>query len=371
MSPDQEDMSPLRILAVSRTHSGANDYAFVRAFRRAGHSVETVNPAEYIPGGWNSLVLRAVRRVLEQTMVETFNRAILAAAENTRPHLLFVFKGQWVRAETLDKLRGMGIVTINFYPDTGFRNHGRYLPDAIARYDWVFTTKSFGVDDLRENYGMPRSSYIDHGFDPEVHRPHVLSPEEERRYGCDVVFVGSRTPKKEGDLAHLIAHRPDLHYRIWGGCRWSFPIPPGARVDFGGILWGAEYAKALRGGKVALALLYEGDPGAPAPDNVTARTFEIPAAGGVMLHERTSVVADLFNENVEAVFFDDRDDLVAKVSGLIDAEATREAIATAGRQKVVDAAYSVDHRVAHILDTYRQCAADLSSESRRRREGSD
>src|SRR3954447_22970679 len=92
-----EATAPLRILAVSALWQGANDYAFVRAFRRTGHSVQVVSEAEISPK-WQSTSLRLVRRLLRAPIVKEFNRILLETAKELRPHLVFVFKGPLVTA---------------------------------------------------------------------------------------------------------------------------------------------------------------------------------------------------------------------------------------------------------------------------------
>ncbi|MEM0905726.1 MAG: glycosyltransferase [Pseudomonadota bacterium] len=347
---------PLRILAISRQTEGANDYAFVRAFRRAGHFVKVVNPTEYVPYGWTSGVLRYAKRALYGPATAAFNAAVVAEAEALRPHLFFVFKGQMVSADTVSAVRAMGVVAINFYPDTGFTSYGPFLAKAVSRYDFIYTTKEFGLTDLAENYGMPRAAYLNHAYDPEVHAAVPLQDDDWQRMEADVVFVGAQSPKKEAYLAHLIAARPDLTYRIWGGHRWQLPEAP--RVFFGGALSGFEYSKALRGGKIALALLYEGDKDAPQGDDVTARTFEIPAAGAFMLHERTEMAMALFHEDRECAFFGSADELVTKVDHYLARPDLRAAIAAAGQKRCESSHYSVDARVATIVDTTVRIAAE-------------
>lgn len=350
-----EGVGTLRILAVSRQWQGANDYAFVRAFRRAGHSVVVVDPASHIPPGWSAGPLRYARRAFYRPMARTFNEEILARALSFRPHLFFVFKGRDVAAETLRRVRAAGIVSINFYPDTGFRDHGPFLAEAVREYHWIFSTKPFSVDDLARNYGMPRASFLHHAFDPEVHRPVTLAPDELDTYGCDVTFVGSPTPKKERELAHLIRERPHLRYRIWGGNRWT--LPDAADVVVGGQLSGLEYAKAVAGAKVSLALLYEGDRSAPRGDEITARTFEIPAAGGFMLHERTEAALSLFEEDQECAFFSSPDELVAQVDRYLATPDERRRVACNGRNRVTRSGHSVDRRAEAVLKEYRRIAA--------------
>ena len=117
---DMPETGPLRILAVSALWQGANDYAFVRAFRRMGHSVRAISEREYLPS-WSSRPLRLVRRLLRKRIVADYNRALLREARMLRPDLFFVFKGALVKGETLRAIRDMGTICIQYYPGVSFR----------------------------------------------------------------------------------------------------------------------------------------------------------------------------------------------------------------------------------------------------------
>ena len=106
---------PLRILAVSALWQGANDYAFVRAFQRAGHSVSVMPVEWFVPSGWRRTGLRALRRLLRPILVREYTQALIAEAEYLQPDLFFVFKGTYVTSVALNAIRSMGAITVNFY----------------------------------------------------------------------------------------------------------------------------------------------------------------------------------------------------------------------------------------------------------------
>ena len=117
-------------------------------------------------------------------------------------------------------------------------------------------------------------------------------------------------------------------------------------------VFGIEYAKAIRASRINLAILSEQREGASSGDQITARTFEIPAAGGFMLHERTEEAMGYFEDGKECVFYADPDDLVAKIRYYLAHEDERAAIAAAGRRRCLSSGYSVDDRVDTVLAKY-------------------
>lgn len=344
--------APLRILAVAALEEGANDYAFVRAFRRAGHSVQVVPTENYIPR-WERKSLRALRRLLTPAFVAEYNQAMVRTAKSMRPDLLFVFKGQYLTKEAMDEIKATGTIAIQFYPDTGFADHGPYLPETIGRYDWVFTTKPAGIKDLKENYGANNASFVPHAFDPEVHAPVRVNERDKAQYQCDVSFIGNISPKKRKLAERVRNELPHINFKLWGARTWG-SVAALADCYQGAEVWGREYAKAIQESRINLGLLFEGGPSAPESDRLTARTFEIPAVGGFMLHERTDEAMRYFEDEKECAFYRDPDDLIGKIRYFLDHPEERRAIAKGGQERCLNSGYSVDDRVKTVLAKYHE-----------------
>lgn len=337
----------LRILALSATWQGGNDYAFVRAFQDLGHSVRVVNERTFVPQ-WRSRPLKALRRLMQARMAREYNDAILAEAQEFRPDLLFAFKAPWLFADTLSRLRQSGILCIQFYPDVSLSNHGPYLTKSIRHYDWVFTTKSFGLRDMADQFGIRAASFLPHGFDPHTHVPVDPAPSDVARYSCDASFIGNYSPGKHRLLAEVLRRAPGIDVKVWGAPRWSVL----GQAYQGCAVYGREYAKAIALSKVNLALLIERQAAASSGDLITARTFEIPGVGGFMLHQRTDEVTQFFEPGRECDVFSDPGEAAEKLRYYLDHPDERNAIAAAGRQRSLADGYSTTDRAKVVLDKY-------------------
>jgi spore maturation protein CgeB len=344
-------MDNLRILAVADLWQGSNAYAFVRALRRLGHSVRTVPSENFVPGKWRARPLRGLRRLLEPALVSEYTAELLREAELLRPHLFFVYKGHYVTAEAVRGVKDRGAVVVDVYPDVSVLAHGRWIPRALPEYDWVFTTKKFGLGDMERLLGVRRASFLPHGFDPEVHRPLPLSAEDRAAYACDVSFVGTWSPKKQSWLEqlarHLAAHAPGTRLRVWGEQWTPARHTLGDRLESRPVL-GLEYSKAIQASRINLGLLSEARQGASSGDQITSRTFHIPACGGFLLHERTAELTEHFREGEECAAFEGPEEMAAQVVRFLGQEGERSRIAAAGRSRVEREA-SIDHRAAVVL----------------------
>jgi spore maturation protein CgeB len=337
-----------RILAVGDLWQGSNAYAYVRAFRRAGHSVRVLAPENYVPSAWASRPLKAVRRTLEPLLVREYAKALLSAAANLRPHLFFVFKGRYVDPDVVRRIKAAGAVAVNFFPDVSFMAHGPLIPQALPHYDWVFTAKTFGVNDMRHRLGVESASVLPHGYDPEVHAPVELDAEDRHRYECDVSFVGTWSPKKQSFLEKLVALYPGIRLRVWG-YQWE---PAHAtlrhRVEREPVL-GIEYAKAMLASRINLCILSEARRGSSSGDRTTSRTFHIPATGAFMLHERTDELATFFRESSECGCFGLPEEMATRVEYFLRHDDERTAMARAGRERCLSSGYSIDARASELL----------------------
>ena len=337
-----------RALVVCDEWLGSNAYAGMKALRRRGWSVVTIPEREFVPLRWRSTSLKILGRAIRALGAREFNREIRLLARRTDPEFLLVFKGMFVFADTLHHLRDMGIRSYCFFPDVSFRVHGPHIPDALREYEWVFTTKSYGLRDMREQLAVTRASVLPHAFDPDLHR--VIPPEriDWRRYGCDVSYIGTWSSKKERLLRAIVTRRPSLRIRIWGE-QWDRARSPELRSSIGGHeVAGEEYVHAISASKINLGLLSEQRSGASAGDQITSRTFHIPACGGFMLHERTGELLSLFREGRDVACFADEAELLDTIDRYIEDAAERSRIAHAGRQ-LVESAHSWDHRIVQIL----------------------
>jgi len=343
--------TPLRILACSVAHEHGNDYAFVRAFRRAGHSVQLLRPEIFAPP-WQAELLRFAYRVLQRPLTREFNQEIIDQAENFKPDLFFVFKGHLIFPETIEHLKQLGIVCIQFYPDVSFYNHGPYIPKTITKYDWVFSTKPEHPADLAKQFGYQMSSFLPHAFNPEIHKPVALSARDQEQYECDVSFIGNYSKGKEEMLRYLIKACSNLYIKIWGGTSWRKASGDVAAKYQGTPVYGLEYAKAIQCSKINLGLLLETVQSAGRGDRITARTFEIPASGGFMLHQRSDTVLQYFEEGHEVAYFDDTEEMIVKIDFYLTHDHKRKKMIKAAHERCHMSSYSVDHHMERILKKY-------------------
>ncbi|HTU44714.1 MAG TPA: glycosyltransferase [Bryobacteraceae bacterium] len=335
----------MRVLFCGENWFGSCARACSAALRRLGCDVFDLDAQTFFPQ-WRSRELRAVRRLLRPRIIADFNATLLAAAESYRPHLLLAFKGNFILPSTVRSLRERGIRTYNYYPDRVIFARNSPLEEALGEYDCVFDTKRSWDGDMAKRLRLRDRVVIPHGYDAEIHRPTPIAKEDATLFGSEVSFVGTYTERKERLLDELVWRRSSLAIRIFGNDWKRCRSPLLKKRVQGTAVNGQSYAKAIAASRINLAIMGVSD---DALDETTTRTYEIPACGGFMLHERTEEVLTLYEENREVVCFSSADELASKIDHYLKHPSQAKKIAEAGYRRAVPN-YSYDHRVRQILE---------------------
>ncbi len=341
-----------RILYLGENWYGSCARACCYALRRAGCDVTDIDVQTIVPQ-WRRRSNRGILRLLHSRIVREYNQLILDTAAQARPDILLAFKGSFVESRTLEVLRETGIVLYNYYPDTSPYAHDPYLAASIRAYDCIFYTKNFWTKNLPPGLEGRQLVFVPHGYDADVHRLLPLNDADIARYGHDVTVIATHTAYKEKLLSELVQRLPELDLHIYGnGWRERSRSPELKSCIYGVALYGSDYARVIRTARICLAVTSGRVQGVVYGDETTTRTFEIPACGGFMLHERTPELQEFFDEGKEVACFGSAEELAEKIQYYLAHPEQREAIARAGRARCVPA-YSYDNRVREILEYHR------------------
>jgi spore maturation protein CgeB len=336
-----------KILCVGPQWRGSNAAALFKAFSRLGYMVDVVDENYYINLSNKMMLTKVIDKLFFYQHCLEFNKAIVHAAELVKPDMVLVYKGAFVLPAYLQQLKKIAPV-VNVYPDVSFRTHGKYLPQTLPLYDWIFTTKTFGLADMKDQLHISNASFIPHGFDPEIHHPGVLDEKWRKEFECDVSFIGTHSLRKEKYLSAIQAAIPGLRLKIWGN-GWSRSSAQNltSAIQYKEVL-GDVYALAIQSSKINLGILSEKVGGASSGDLITSRTFHIPASGGFLLHQRTEESVLYYKEGIECAFFEGEEELIEKVTYYLSHEAERVEVLERGRQRALSE-HSIDRRVQTII----------------------
>ena len=344
-------MTALSILFVGETTPYLTTAARRDAFIALGHRVVTVDQRDFVDSQQRWMT-RATFWSLRTPPVFAFNRALLAAAEREQPDLVWIEKGTFVFPSTLRALRAHKWPVVYHNTDDvekpGWKErvHWRFLLRTLDLYDMHITSNHYNVKEFRAR-GFPNVHLMELCANEAVTVGDEPTEADRELLGGPVGFIGHWEPATERQLLHLV--RAGLPVKIWGH-HWEYAE---ARKELAGAIrgrgvYGHDYARAIVSFEINVGIV-----SALNRNHTASRSFQIPALGAFMLHERNEVITDCFREGEEAAFFSSDDELLEKCRYYLEHPAERQRVAAAGRQRCIDSGYFEIDRVREILPALR------------------
>jgi spore maturation protein CgeB len=326
-----------------------NDTSLYRlwALERLGHQLIPFNSLDYTPA--NPLVRKIVYRLASGPAVARLNRDLLRIAEAEMPDLVWADKLLWMRPETLDRLRALGIATVSYMIDNPFGTRQDpgwrlYMKD-IPHYDLHVVQRDKNILDYTQR-GARDVIKIQTAYEPTLQFPPSEDWSDANR-DREVSFIG--TPYDD---------RAQTLTRLWRECsfpvvvsgnprQWKRAMEPQAfnAIFRRGELYQQEYREAIWRSRINLSFLTHSN-----QDEFVHKSFEIAGCGGFLLAERSEGHLHRFKEDEEAVFFSSFDELAQKVRRYLPDEASRRRIAAAGNRRAARDGYHNDHQMGLIIE---------------------
>ena len=155
-----------------------------RAIKALSHDLVIYDDRQHlIPGR-----LRGRLKWLESIDSRRINKKLVLLVQATAPDLLIVTGGHRIKADTVTTIKKMDIPTVLWTIDAPL--HFQPIIDAAPHYDHIFCQGTEACE-LLAGAGLVRSHWLPMACDPFYHHPVAVSDQEKKRYGNDLVFVGS------------------------------------------------------------------------------------------------------------------------------------------------------------------------------------
>ncbi len=343
----------MRIVYVGLLRTGQTSLHRLNALERLGHVVAGVD-ATLPQKPWVLALPRRVSGKLFRLGLDAFgprdrngeNASVLRLFRDAEWDALWIDKGTTIEADTIAEVRRRQprCRVVGYSPDDMYARHNQSRPflQSLPLYDAYFTTKSYGVAELT-SLGAKEVHFSLNGYDPSAHRPMTVGDHERKHLGGRVGFIGDYEAERHRSIKFLTEN--GVPVRVWGPNWASKHISNGLQLERR-CLWDDDYALAICAFDINLGFLRKIN-----RDQQTTRSVEIPACGAFMLAERTDEHRALFEEGMEAEYFDSNEELLDKVSYYLSHEDARKRIAAAGRERCIRSGYSNDALLSKMLDT--------------------
>jgi len=347
----------MKILIAGDWHSDIHEQPVSDALKNLNMEVQEFKWHEYFSSGkaniLSALWLKFQNKYLFGPRIARLNADLIQATLDTKPDVVFIYRGTHIRPKTLRSLRAKdsSLVIVGYNNDDPFspnypRWQWRHFKSSIPLYTHIFAYRERNLSEYL-HAGAKSTSLLMSWFTPEIHHPVELLPEDIERYDCDVAFVGHYENDERLQVLGALADS-GLNVKIWGPSNgWdtallaypnissSLPVVP---------VRGGEYIRAISGAKVVLSFYSKLN-----RDEYTRRVFEIPAIGSCLASIRTETVERLFREDEEIVLFSTSTEAVMKISDLLKNAEKRNACALGGFRRVYLDGHDVHSRMQKMV----------------------
>lgn len=324
-----------------------NDTA--QAFRRLGHRVTICghreswaeSPAITARLGTNGVAPAWLRR-WHAARQRRRDRRVVTLVQQHRPDLVLLLNGALIGAEGLREVRrATPGCLVSWWADDPCAD-AAFMASASV-FDHVFVFDRAYLPRLRAA-GAAQAHFLPCACNETVYYPRRLRPAEQRRFACDVAFVGWYYPER-GPVMGALAKAADVQLGIWGG-QWHSPEAQralhAAPVVRGAAVNDRTAAKIYNASKIGLNIharhsLIAG---------VNTRTFELLASGLFQLIDHLEGLEELLSPGEEIVSYRSPEEAPRLVRRYLADAGERLRIAGRGRARVLD-----EHTYVHRLRT--------------------
>ncbi|EFV14039.1 CgeB family protein [Segniliparus rugosus] len=330
----------MKILFAGDDWYGSNARSLADGFRMAGHDVVVVDTtAVTLPrrGTPSWCYAKATGRRDPRTVHATHDQ-LAAAASAFRPDLFVAYKSIYLDQE---RLLSLPVPLKAHYSADDTANPDNTTPEYLAsesRWDAIVTTKAHNVEELRDR-GARDVIFVLSAYDPAWHRP--MARRGARSYIAG--FVGALRPDRADLLRGLAGRYRERFYLAGPGWRRDLASRmSGAQID--GAQYGERLSSAIGSILANLVLLNSAN-----RDTHTCRTFEVPAAGGLFVGQRTDEHLALFADGDEAFLFESEGELAEILERVAAHPDHARAVAERGHRAVVRGRHSYRDRAETIV----------------------
>ena len=340
----------MKVLIVGKKANENAESFILKAFIQLGVESELLGLDDYFSQSLINRIFNKIRRVPKYWGLKPLNDAVIKRATEFKPNFILFFKPILIFSSTVIELKKITKV-FSWYPD--------YIPfaktasvdflNSIPLYDCHFSFNFANVEELKKK-GAKISLFLPCAADPDCHSLTEVSEKEKKELGADVVFAGTYAKEKRSEYLERLC-KDGYDIKIYGDGWGKHPK--------NSCLWQKKYiqsksfycknmSKVLNAGKITLAFVREHN-----KETLACRTYEIPAAGGFMLHQRTAKTGEVFEEDKEAAFFSSYEEMKEKIDFYLKNEELRKKIIQRGRERVLNENLFI-YRIQRIIEIFEE-----------------
>ena len=335
-------MKNFKLLIIGSTATWAIDQIYFKYFKEIG--IETYlfeEHSKFTDYYEQSIINKVLFRTGLSSFIKKLQRQLIEYTDRLKPDVILVFKGMEILPETLKHLKSKNIFLVNYNPDNPFIFSGKgsgnkNITDSVALYDLHLTYNFEVQSQISAQFNIP-AEIVPFGFDLGNEEYEMLGNEPEILKTC---FIGNPDKHRAEFIEKISSEIPiDIYGNNW------VKFIKGKNITIFPVQYGNECWKTLRRYRVQLNLMRIHN-----LDSHNMRTFEIPAAGGIMLAPKTHDHRLYFEDGKEVFLFEDINECKFKAKMLLElSQENAQKIRKAARERSFKSGYSYQSRAKYVL----------------------
>ena len=336
------------ILIVGNFGIGALEHQYVKHLRNLQWEVFTFDIQQPVNTEKNKSYLNKVKfKLAPSSFYKTVNEELVLYAEKKKPLVTLIFKGMEIFPETLGEIKIYTKILCNYNPDHPFQFYSKgagneNVKNSIKLYDLYGTYASNIAITLKKQYQV-NSFILPFGYDSDI-VPN-LNPSYIDYFG----FIGAFDSERQQMLLNI----RKFPVQIFGDRKWSKldRMFTGELKIMNKPLFNKAYASYCQSSLGILNFLR--------PQNIleqshNMRTFEVPGYGGLLIANRTDEQLSFFEEDKEAVYFENMEELNDKLAFLLKNRSVVEKIKNNAINRSLKGNYSYANRAQSLNEIFNE-----------------
>ena len=316
------------------------------------HEVVLFDPSLYYKT--NNLFRRVMFRYFKKILFLKVNAELIKFITQTKPNILWVFKGLEISIKSLKKIKKEGIYLANYNPDHPFirtyaSSGGKNIINSIKLYDVHFSYSNSVIEKIKNQY-FTKVLKLPFAFEPSNFNWDVVRNQNEIVKIC---FVGNPDSIRVRFIKKVISWKFPIH--LYGN-GWENYFTNNYFVTCCGIAENKDLYAILRKYRVQLNIFR--------PHNINShnmRTFEISGVGGIQLAELSEDHLAYFDEGKEIFLYHNDIELYEKLTLLLSLPSKDiEEIRNNVRKKSIKNDYTYLNRSKLVSDYFNNNVKELS-----------
>jgi|APSaa5957512535_1039671.scaffolds.fasta_scaffold06699_6 spore maturation protein CgeB len=345
----------MKILIVGAWTTTIYEEPLAKGFENLGHTVYKFKWSIYFRNKFfkhcidkklsklESFYYKIQNKYLVGPIIRQINVDLFEKCKDVKPDIVFLYRATHIRAETIKKIKRFTSANlISFHNDDPFvlynRQASRNYIKSLSFMDWNYVYRKKNISDVKKY--NPRCSVL-------LPYPNTdfIFPIENQVKKYDVIFIGHYENSGRDELICDLIAEKSINFMLFGTGWQKSPMYDYIREQLGDIkpIYDGDYNSTLNETKIALCFFSSLN-----NDRYTRRTFEIPAAGTLILSQYSNESAALLIPNEEAAYFRSKDELIEEIIFYLSHDIDRERVAKNGYKKVIFGGHTYMDRALQV-----------------------